>query len=79
MEEFVRRPEPRPAPWAVWLPAVQERWTTQVEKQSATPSPGSWYLENRRQNGAFAAFLGMTVEEWRILGTCAADAGGPWR
>jgi hypothetical protein len=68
VEEFVRRSEPRPAAWPVWLPGVQERWTTEVKSQPAAPAGGSWYVENRRQQGAFAAFLGVTIEEWQFLG-----------
>jgi len=68
VEEFVRRPEARPAPWSVWLPAVQQRWSAEVQSLATVPAAASWYNENRRQQGAFAAFLGVTIEEWQLFG-----------
>lgn len=67
VEEFVSRPEARPGPWKSWLPAVQERWAAEVKRQPGGPS-AEWFVENRRQQGAFAAFLGIVIEEWKLLG-----------
>lgn len=70
VHEFVQTAAPQPGPWAAWLPAVQQRWTAEVKTRPSEVS-ASWYVETRRQQGAFAAFLGLVVEEWRFLGlTC---------
>jgi hypothetical protein len=77
VEEFVRAPKPQPMPWADWLPAVQQRWNVGVgHRPSNQPTP--WFLSERIQQGAFAAFLGLVLDEvttwrggirkrWRVL------------
>src|SRR5262245_12932177 len=62
VEEFVGSARAQPSPWAEWLPGVQERWVSAVSARpvaSATP----WFVEDRLRQGAFAAFLGLVLEE----------------
>jgi hypothetical protein len=67
VEEFVHSPKTQPRPWADWLPAVQKRWSVAVgHRRSNAPTP--WFLADRIQQGAFAAFLGVALDEvstWR--------------
>src|SRR5262245_6912776 len=67
VEEFVQGSKSQPRPWADWLPAVQKRWSVAVgHRQSNAPTP--WFLADRIQQGAFAAFLGLVLDEvstWR--------------
>lgn len=52
VEEYVR---PVPAsPDGLWLNRVRERWSAAVD---GTELP--WYAESKREQGAFAAFLGL--------------------
>jgi hypothetical protein len=67
VEEFVRTPKPQPGPWADWLPAVQQRWSVAVGHR-ASNGPTPWFVQDRIQQGAFAAFLGVVLDEvttWR--------------
>src|SRR5262245_21061226 len=67
VNEFVFSPKPQPGPWSSWLPEVQQRWTNAVNARPSN-SPTPWFVEDRIQQGAFAAFLGLVVEEtinWR--------------
>jgi len=66
VDEFVATAAPQPGPWSAWLPSVQERWTREV-KTRPSDVKASWYVETRRQQGAFAAFLGLVIEETRWL------------
>jgi hypothetical protein len=77
VEEFVRSPKAQPCPWAEWLPAVQERWASTINTRPAAPKT-PWFVEDRLQQGAFAAFLGLVLDEtttwrgrksrrWRVL------------
>jgi hypothetical protein len=54
---FVRRP-PTPADFPRWLAAVRKSW-----KPPAPGGPVPWYAEQKRQEGAFAAFIGV---EFRV-------------
>lgn len=51
---------------ANWLAQPRRRWATAVD---GTKLP--WYGEAKREQGAFAAFLGLALGP-------AADSGGPW-
>jgi hypothetical protein len=69
VDEFVNTPARQPAPWAKWLPPLQESWNA---KTSGGPRP--WYAETKLREGAFATFLGVVVEptcwcnqRWRAL------------
>lgn len=67
VEEFVRGRKPQPAPWGDWLPAVQQRWSEAVAGRAGNQA-APWYVEDRLQQGAFAAFLGLVLDEvntWR--------------
>jgi hypothetical protein len=65
VEEYIHAPNS--GAWSDWLPAVQRRWESLVARrpgQSAMP----WFVEDRMQQGAFAAFLGLVLDEvttWR--------------
>src|SRR5262245_64395105 len=67
VEEFVRSSKPQPGPWADWLPIVQKRWASAVgHRPSNGPTP--WFVQDRIQQGALAAFLGVVLDEavtWR--------------
>lgn len=63
VEEFVREPAMKPRTWAARLAGIQQRWT-----QEAGNAGQSWYAEAKRQQGAFATFLGLIFEETRWLG-----------
>jgi hypothetical protein len=68
VEEFVKSPKPQPEPFANWLPAVQQRWAAVVNARPNHGQPAPWYVEDRIQQGAFAAFLGVVIDEattWR--------------
>jgi hypothetical protein len=64
VEEFVSTTAANPWNWADWLPALQTRWETEVGQQ-----PLPWYGEIQRQQGAFATFLGVSVQPpcWQAL------------
>ena len=67
VEEFVYSVVPQPGPWGEWLPDVQKRWSLTVDSRPGQKN-GLWYVEDRLQQGAFAAFLGVVIEEapnWR--------------
>jgi hypothetical protein len=76
VEEFVGQREPLPE-WASWLPSLQQRWARQVSRSAETvmdlvetaEADVPWYLEPGLNQGAFATFLGVVVEEtrWRAL------------
>jgi len=63
VEEFVRTPAAEPGRWEAWLPAVQQRWAAAVNKPNGNAA--SWYVETKIQQGAFAAFLGLVLDEPR--------------
>jgi hypothetical protein len=54
-----------PAGWKAWLPKVRGRWQENV---GARDMP--WYLEEKAEQGAFAAFLGLEI--------APAEVGGGW-
>jgi hypothetical protein len=54
---FVRRP-PTPADFPRWLGAVRKSW-----RPSAPTGPVPWYAEQKREQGAFAALVGV---EFRV-------------
>jgi hypothetical protein len=58
------------APWRdfAWLTEARQRWATEVD-----PLPLPWYAEEKREQGAFATFLGMA---FRAPGP---DRPGIWR
>jgi hypothetical protein len=64
VNEFVGTGSADPSAWAEWLPALQTRWEAEVDQQ-ALP----WYGEIKRQQGAFATFLGVIVQppRWQAL------------
>jgi hypothetical protein len=52
--------------WETWLPPLQKAWQEGVGKR-----PLPWYAEAKRDQGAFATFLGLVVEqaagEWKAI------------
>jgi hypothetical protein len=71
VEEFVKNPAAHPGRWGGWLPAVQQRWAAEVNTRPGQP-PANWYVETKIQQGAFAAFLGLVLDEprcWLRRGT----------
>jgi hypothetical protein len=68
VEEFVRSTKAHPGPWADWLPNVQKRWSAAINNRPGGKASAPWFVEDRIQQGAFAAFLGLVIEEvatWR--------------
>jgi hypothetical protein len=67
VDEFVAGGPDQP-PWPAWIAPLQARWAEAVRlPPGADPLP--WYLEERYNQGAFATFLGLTVEPggWHAL------------
>jgi hypothetical protein len=62
VQGFVQAPAAAPDRWADWLPAQQECWRVDVGDK-----PLPWYAETKVQQGAFATFLGVTVEPSGLL------------
>lgn len=65
VDAYVRLEEKQPA-WASWLPAVQQQWI-----EAARPAPDAelpWYLDGRYEQGAFATFVGVSVDSthWHV-------------
>jgi len=58
VEGFIEVPGRRELTWPAWLSALQQRWAAEVDGREL---PG--YAEAKREQGAFAAFLGVTVEQ----------------
>src|SRR5262249_6783433 len=67
--EFAAAPHPDLAPWAAWLPGLQQRWAEQVGNH-ALP----WYAEAKIQQGAFATFLGLVVRALRWQAVAVGDS-----
>lgn len=65
VEEFVRDPVVKPGLWAKVVAGIQQRWQWEVDHASGRRP---WYAEAKRQQGAFATFLGLLFEETRWLG-----------
>jgi hypothetical protein len=69
VEEFVRQSERG----ANWLPSLQERWINanggNSSRNSLFEEGVPWYLEPGLNQGAFATFLGLVIEEtgWHAL------------
>jgi hypothetical protein len=72
VEEFVRQTDRLPR-WASWLPSLQERWRSASGLAPNGPwsfdDPVPWYLEPGLNQGAFATFLGLVIEDdgWYAL------------
>lgn len=74
VQTFVQTPV-TPKNWDEWLAPVQQRWADAISGQ-----PLPWYAEEKFQQGAFAAFLGVELRprtpgigwEWRAvaIGDC---------
>jgi hypothetical protein len=67
VDEFVAGGPDQPA-WPAWIAPLQARWEELVQLPSgAEPLP--WYLEERYRQGAFATFLGLSVDHqgWDAL------------
>jgi hypothetical protein len=63
VDEFVATARPQPGPWKDWLPGVQDRWKTAIgNRPNGQSSP--WFVEDRIQQGAFAAFLGLVLDQY---------------
>ncbi len=79
VEEFVRRSEQLPC-WANWLPALQERWTERFSEGSSEEVSDNrlngvpWYLEAGLNQGAFATFLGLVIEENKWYAVAVGDS-----
>src|SRR5437879_3073167 len=58
VEGFVDAADPQLGSLANWLPPLQERWAREVGE-----GPLPWYAEIRAQQGAFATFLGLVVDQ----------------
>lgn len=58
VEEFIRTPLWRWRQWGKWLPGLQERWVADFDS-AALP----WYATAKLHEGAFAAFLGLSLEK----------------
>lgn len=50
--------------WETWLPPLQERWRGQVGVRDMP-----WYAQAKAEKGAYAAFLGLAInnEHWRAV------------
>jgi hypothetical protein len=47
-----------------WLAALRQKWDSLVEaERGPTPPPMPWYLEGQYRQGAFATFLGLSLQE----------------
>jgi hypothetical protein len=62
VEQFVHDPVAGPRRWNPWLQPLQQKWMAEVSQR-----PLPWYVEAKVQEGAFAAFLGLSVfqSRWR--------------
>ena len=58
VDGFVQAADPQLGSWGNWLPPLQERWAREVGGR-----PLSWYAEIKAQQGAFATFLGLVVDQ----------------
>jgi hypothetical protein len=66
-EAFVRQDDLQ-YPWPGWIVPLQRQWADAVSLPAgAEPLP--WFLEGRYRDGAFATFLGVTLDgpRWRAL------------
>jgi hypothetical protein len=72
VEEFVRQDERLPR-WASWLPSLQERWISTsgiaLNGKRSYDEAVPWYLEPGLNQGAFATFLSLVIEDhgWYAL------------
>jgi hypothetical protein len=67
VEGFVR-PTPREEDEKSWLEPLRKRWAAEVDPRSL-----AWYAEEKRQQGAFATFLGL------VLKRSDKGPGGRWK
>jgi hypothetical protein len=70
-EEFVRSAVRFEQRWRDWLPRVQERWAVEVGGRQLP-----WYAEQKFAQGAFATFLGITIDvpRWRWWAVAVGDS-----
>lgn len=79
VEDFVRQSERLPS-WASWLPSLQERWTKKVSGTVSETVPDTflngvpWYLQAGLNQGAFATFLGLVIEENKWYAVAVGDS-----
>jgi hypothetical protein len=71
VEDFVAGNGVDHASWMASLPALQGRWSREVDPRPGDP-PLPWFVEERLRAGAFATFLGLSVEP------AADEAGWHW-
>ena len=57
VERFVASPVRWRKCWQDWLPPLQQRWLEEVGNR-----PLPWYAESKFEQGAFATFLGLSIE-----------------
>lgn len=58
-------------PWPDWIGALQERWARAVAPVD-TAQP--WFLDGRAEQGAFATFLGLTLQEGHWQAVAVGDS-----
>lgn len=63
-DEFVKKP----GTWPDWVKPLQGRWA-KATAQSAGDGPQPWFLDGRAELGAYATFLGLSVDggNWQAL------------
>ncbi len=69
VSEFVNSRTPDLAPWRTWLPSLQQRWTAEIGAAAM-----SWFAEIKLQQGAFATFLGLAVQNQRWQAVAVGDS-----
>lgn len=57
VEGFVQTPVKQPGKWEDWIPELQRRWAEEIGDRATS----SWYAEEKFEQGAFAAFLGLVL------------------
>jgi hypothetical protein len=84
VEEFVRQSERLPS-WLSWLPSLQERWSAAIHRPPVSLSENGWrmtegggtmpwYLEPGLEQGAFATFLGLVIEDQNWYAVAVGDS-----
>jgi hypothetical protein len=71
VEEFVAADETG-QPWPTWIEPLQRQWAdaTRIPDVQALP----WFLEGRYRDGAFATFLGLTIDATRWQALAVGDS-----
>jgi hypothetical protein len=72
VEGFVKLAAPEGAVWTAWLPALQQRWNAEASAALDGGQALPWFTLEKLAEGAFAAFLGLVVEQTQ-------SAGGRWQ